>query len=146
MNRAEAAAYIGERFGAYLNAVGRTAADSSGNLKPAIDDALRALGFADADLPTGETSGAEADEDLRVQLPYRTLGQVCRDLGATYFDVTVGDSFRLSQVRTACWKDLEAAEAAVLARFGTTGVVDGDGASSGLITVDTNTLGWTEAC
>ena len=29
MNRAEAAAYIGERFGAYLNAVGRTAADSS---------------------------------------------------------------------------------------------------------------------
>lgn len=140
MNRADAVAIIGTRFAKYLTAASRTAADTTGNLKEIIDDAFRALGFAPADLPTAETSGTVADEDLWVQLPYRALEQVCRDIGATFFDVTVGDSFKLSQISGACRKDLEDAKAAVLERFGTVGVVDGDGASDGLSTIDLNYL------
>ena len=105
-----------------------------------IDDAFRALGVLPGDLATAETTDVEGDVDLMVQLPYRALEQVCRDIGATYFDVTVGDSFKLSQISGACRKDLEDAKAAVLERFGTVGVVDGDGASDGISTIDLNYL------
>lgn len=128
MNRAEAAAYVGERLGAYLVAASRTAADSAGNLKPVIDDALRALGYAAAAVPTAAPSGEDAEEDFRVQLVYRTLLQVVRDLGPTHFAVGAsGDSFALNQVRIAAEKDVALAEKAVLERFGTLGVVGGDG-------------------
>lgn len=140
MTRAEAVAFIGARFATYLTAAQRAATDTTGNLKEVLDDAFRVLGFAAADWPTAETTDAEGDEDLMVQLPYRTLEQVCRDLGATYFDVTVGDSFKLSQVRTACQKDMETAERAVMDRFGTLGVVDGDAVGDGLSTIDLNYL------
>lgn len=140
MNRSDAAAFVGTRFAAYLTAASRTAADTTGNLKEVLDDAFRALGVLPDDLATAETTDAEGTEDLMVQLPYRTLEQICRDIGATYFDVTVGDSFKLSQVRGACQKDLEQARSAVLERFGTTGVVDGDGAGDGISTIDLNYL------
>lgn len=138
MTRDEAVTFIGTRFAAYLANANRTAADTTGNLKEIIDDAFRVLGFAAADWPTAETSGEEADEDLRVQLPYRTLEQVCRDIGATFFDVTVGDSFKLSQVRAACDKDLERAAKAVVERFGTVGIVDSD--DGGITVIDLNYL------
>ena len=108
--------------------------------KPFAIDELLARVRAFLRRGTAETSGTVADEDLWVQLPYRALEQVCRDIGATYFDVTVGDSFKLSQISGACRKDLEDAKAAVLERFGTVGVVDGDGASDGISTIDLNYL------
>ncbi|MGE0541217.1 MAG: hypothetical protein AB7R89_13670 [Dehalococcoidia bacterium] len=140
MNRTDAVSYIGARFAKYLTAASRTAADTTGNLAEIIDDAFRALGVLPGDLATAETTDVEGDVDLIVQLPYRTLEQVCRDIGVTYFDVTVGDSFKLSQISGACRKDLEEAKAAVLERFGTVGVVDGEGAGEGISTIDLNYL------
>jgi len=140
VNRAEAADWVGERYGQYLLAVSREAEDSAGNLKSPIDDALRALGYVAADIPTATTSGEEADEDLRVQLAYRALQQIVRDLGATSFDIsTGGDSFKLSQLRAAAEKDLAEAKAEVMARFGTLGVVPAEG-SSPFVSIDLNYL------
>ncbi len=128
MTRAEAAAYIGERWGEYLLAVDRTASDGSGKtLKPALDDSLRALGYAAVDIPTAAPTDPEDEEDLRVQVAYRAMAQISRDL-ATSFDVsTGGDSYRLSQMRAAAEKDLALAALAVLERFRTLAVVSTDG-------------------
>jgi hypothetical protein len=128
VNRAGLAANLGARLGAYLTATTRTASDAgAGTLTPAIDDALRALGIAYADLATATADDDETTDDWIVQGTYRALLQIKRDLGATFFDVTVGDSFNLSQVRAAAEKDLADAETAVLDRFRTLGVVSGDG-------------------
>lgn len=139
MNRAGLATNLGARLGAYLTATTRTASDAgTGTLAPAIDDALRALGIAYADLATATADTDEVIDDWVVQGTYRALLQIKRDLGATFFDITVGDSFKLSQVRVAAEKDLADAEAAVLERFGTTGVVSGDGGP--LWSIDLNYL------
>lgn len=139
MDRDAAATYLATRLAAYLSATGRTATDGSGNLGEIIDDALRALGVASDDLSTAEAADDAERTDWEVQLTYRALLQITRDLGATHFDVTVGDSFKLSQVRAAAEKDLALAEAAVLARFGTLGVVAGDDASP-FVAIDLNYL------
>lgn len=124
MTRAEAAAYVAARYGAYLKAASRPGSDTATGLAGALDDALRTLGYAAADIPTAAPTDPEAEEDLRVQAVYRAMQQIVRDLGATQFDVaTGGDSFKLSQLRAAAEKDLAAAEAAVLLRFGTVGPV-----------------------
>lgn len=140
MNREDAAEFVGDRFGQYLLAVTRDATDTVGNLKSVIDDAFRALGYVAADIPTATTSGEEADEDLRVQLAYRALRQIVRDLGATQFDVSVdGDSYKLSQLHAAAKADLAEAKAEVLDRFGTLGVVPAEG-SSPFVSIDLNYL------
>lgn len=123
MNRADAVSFLGPRYAKYLATVGRTAADSTGNLKEPIDDAFIALGTALADVPTAQTLDAEGDEDLRVQLSYRLMAQLKRDL-ATNMDVSSqGDSIRLSQIRAAAENDLKDAAAAVMDRFGTLGTI-----------------------
>jgi len=139
MNRLDAATFVGLRVSAYLGAAGRAATDTTGSLKEVIDDAFRALGYLEASLTTATTTTATADEDLRVQVMYRALLQVVRDIGATYFDVSVGDSFKLSQVRTAAEKDLALAMAAMIERFGTLGIVPIAGASL-VWSIDTNYL------
>lgn len=135
MTRADVAAYIGERYGAYLEAVGRTAADSAGNLKPAIDDALRALGVAPSALATAEPS----DEDgFMAQAEYHALRAIVRDLGATQFDVGLdGNNYRLEQIWKHAREDLKDAQTRVLALFGTTAPVP-DG---GVVALDLDFLG-----
>jgi hypothetical protein len=126
MNRAAAVSYLGPRFNKYLTEVGRTAVDSTGNLKEPIDDALLALGYASAELPTADTSAIWDDDAMRLQLEYRLLLQLTRDL-AINMDVrddTGGAS--LSQIRKAAEADLETAKQAVLARFSTLGTVSGE--------------------
>lgn len=141
MNRDDAAEFVGERYAQYLAVVERDAEDSSGNLKAPIDDALRALGFVAAELATAETDGEEADEDFRVQVAYRAMAQISRDLGATTFDIsTKGTSLKLSQLRAAAVGDLAEAKAAVLERFGTLGIVPSGEEESLFITIDTNYL------
>lgn len=141
MNRAEAVAFLDERYSDYLSAASRDASDDAGKtLKPVIDDAFRYLGVASADLATATTDGEEEDEDLRVQLAYRALAQIVRDLGATSFDIsTGGDSFKLSQLRAAAEKDLAEAKAAVMDRFLTLGVVPAE-SSSPFVSIDLNYL------
>ena len=123
MDRADAADYLGERFANYLAFVERSATDTTGNLKPVIDDALRILGYGD-DLAVASSADDEVAEDWRVQLDYRLLRQVLRDLGTLAINIsTGGESFGLQQVRASAERDLAIAEAAVLARFGTLGTV-----------------------
>lgn len=129
MTRTEAAAFLAARFPDYLSAGNRAATDDADplvkSLRPVIDAALRALGYARADVATAEPDWTGADDDYELQLEYRALLQLARDLGGSLFDVsTGGDSFRLSQLRSAVEKDLATAERALLARFGTTGPVD----------------------
>jgi len=139
VNRADGATYVGQRLGAYLSAVNRTAADSAGNLQPVIDDALRALGYGAADIATAAPAGDEDEEDFRVQLAYRAMVQIVRDLGTIINVSTGGDSFSLAGIRANAEKDLLSAAADVLLRFGTLGVVGGDG-DDVFATIDLNML------
>lgn len=124
MTRADAAAFLAARYGGYLTAANRAATDTPGALGEVIDDALRALGVAEADLATATSADATEDADWRVQLAYRAMAQLSRDLGAANFDASIGgDSYKLSQVRAAAEKDLALAASAVLERFGTLGVI-----------------------
>ena len=141
MNRADAAAYIGERYGAYLAAVNRTATDSAGNLKPAIDDALRALGYAAAAIPTAAPTDPDAEEDFRVQVAYRAMAQIVRDLGTMFNLSSDTGSLSLYQMRQSAEKDLSATKAEVMERFGTTGVVPGDDDDGPFVTLDLQYLG-----
>jgi hypothetical protein len=134
MTRDEAAAFLGARLGAYLDAASRTAADSDGNLGPVIDDALRALGYAEADLATAEPDDREGYE---LQLRYRALLQITLDLSVFINVGTAGESFSLQAIRQAAEKDLDRAEKAVMDYYGTLGVVAADG-DAVFATLDTN--------
>lgn len=117
MNRAAVATWIGNRYGAYLAAVGRTTADTAANLQPILDDALLALGYADADVATANPIEQGAITDFKVMAAYYTMAQIVRDLGALAINVTTEDGrYELNQQRAAAEKDLAAAELAVLAR------------------------------
>lgn len=141
MDRDDAAAYLSERLGEYLIATSRIATDGgTGTLTPAIDDALRALGYAFADLAAAETADDTERDDWEVQLLYRALLQLKRDIGAQYFRVSVGgESFDLGKIRDSIEKDLTEARDAVIERFGTVGMIPADG-SSGIVTLDLNFL------
>lgn len=134
MTRDEAATFLGQRLGAYLSTVVRTVEDSAGNLQPIIDDALRALGYAEPDLATAEPDDRAGYE---VQLRYRALLQITLDL-AVFFNLgTGGDQYSLVAIRQAAEKDLKRAEDAVLAYYGTLGVVAADD-DAVFATLDTN--------
>jgi hypothetical protein len=139
VNRDDGATFLGERFGAYLDVVLRTATDTAGNLMPVIDDALRALGTVAADLATAAPAGEDAEEDFRVQLAYRAMLQVVRDMGNLFNLSTAGDTFQLRQMRENAEKDLAIAKEAVLERFGTLGVVASD-SDVFVATIDLNFL------
>lgn len=142
MIRDDAVDFLDDQYGKYLKAVKRLPLDTTGNLKGIIDAAFRALGVASADLLTASTDGEEEDEDLRVQVAYRAMEQIVRDLGATAIDVTLasGDSYRINQLRAAAEKDLLTAKAAVIDRFGTLGPVLGEDAPFGITTINLNYL------
>lgn len=118
MNHYEVAAHIGDRYGAYLAAVGREPTYSTNNLKPPIDDAYLALGYAEADIATLDLTDVDAVNDLKAMAAYTAMAQIVRDLGAKAFDIgtSSGSSFKLNQRRAAAEKDLALAEAAVVAR------------------------------
>lgn len=117
MTRADLAAWIGERYGAYLDAASRSATDSAGNLKAPIDDALMTLGYAEAALPTVVITETSPIADARAATAYQVMSQIVRDL-AVLFDLGTsgGGNYRLSQMRAAAEKDLLSAQAAAEAR------------------------------
>lgn len=117
MNRAAVATWVGNRYGAYLAAVGRTTADTAANMQPILDDTLWALGYAEAAIATADPTDAEAIDDFKVMAAFQTMAQIVRDLGAKAIDIsTEGDSFRLNQRWVAAKKELEITAAAVEAR------------------------------
>lgn len=113
-NRAEIADWIGQRYGRYLDAVGRPAADDPAGLGPALDDAERALGVASYPLVDPEDQ-----EDMLLHASYRAMEQVVRDMGPEFFNVSVsGNSFSLQQVRAAAEKDLASLKEEMVLAFG----------------------------
>lgn len=118
MNASTLAAYLGDRYGAYLATVGRASAYSVGALKAPIDDAYLALGYVEADIATINVIEVEALNDLKAMASYQTMAQIVRDLGAKAFDIgtSTGSSYKLNQQRAAAEKDLKTAEEVVLAR------------------------------
>lgn len=137
MTRAELVTYLGDRFGRYLEAVGRTATDDSANLKPAIDDALLAMGYSRGELATAEPPPAD-EEGYIAQARYHLLKQIVRDLGGDNFNVTLdGNSFMLEQIWKHAREDLADARASVLALFGT---VTSGHRGNGVATLDLNFL------
>lgn len=127
MNRADAVAYLAPRFAKYLTGAGRANTDTTGGLKEPIDDAFLALGYTTAQLPTAITDGVTwTDRDLRVQLEYRLLAQLKRDLSQNMNVSDPSGSASLNQIRAAVEVDYKDAEAAVLGRFGTTDELSDD--------------------
>lgn len=117
MTRAELAAWIGARYGAYLSAASRPATDAPGGLKEPMDDALLALGYLEANLATAAPTESVAVADLRAAGAYFTMVQVVRDLGVLFdLGTSSGGNYRLSQMRAAAEKDLAQAEAVMLSR------------------------------
>lgn len=89
MDRAAAVEYLEESYGDIRAYVGRTADDTAGGYKPAIDAAFRALGVPRASLATA-TTAADQDGALEALLTYHVLDLFRRKL-ATRPDVTAGD-------------------------------------------------------
>ncbi len=133
MTRAEVAAQVAIRLSAQLADAGLAATDVTNGLKEPIDDALRSLGYAEADLATAAPSDAPG---FILMAKYHTLRLVLEKV-ADRFDVTTGgDSYRLNQVIANLEKLLARAEADVIRWFGALVVAD-DG---GVIVVDLNYL------
>jgi hypothetical protein len=132
MTRDEAAIEIGLRLALLLEEADITASDDPGALKEPIDDALRLMGYAEAEIATADPDDVPG---FLTTLRYFTLRAI-RDALAVNFDITSdGDSFRLSQVRDAVEKMLTAAAADVVAIYGRLTITSADAA---IISVDLN--------
>lgn len=140
MNRLEVAAAVGARLVTQLADAGMSAADTTGNLKEPIDDALRAMGVAEPELVAAESDDARG---FLAMTRYQTLRVVLERIGDRFNVSTSGDSFSLNQAFSNVEKLLKQAEQDVIGIFGSL-YPAGDGA--GIITIDTNTLGCPGAC
>lgn len=115
MTRAEAVAALAERLGTTLADAG-VSPDEAG-LAPALDDALRAFGFAEADLATAEPAD---DHGFLTMATYHAL-RLCLDRIADRFDVGIaGSSYKLQQVVSTLERRIAAAKADVIELFGST--------------------------
>lgn len=140
MTRLEVAAAVGARLVTQLGDAGMSAADSSGNLKEPIDDALRAMGYAEADLATAEPEDARG---FIAMVRYHALRVVWERIGDRFNVSTSGDSFALNQAFGNVEKLLDRASQDVIEIFGS---LNPSGGSAGIITIDVNTLGFPGAC
>ncbi len=108
MTRVEAVAEVNARIGLWLIEAAITAADTSGNLKEPLDDALAAMGVARVNRPTAQP----VDGDRFVlEAEYHTLRKVVRVLGRRFDLASEGDNLRLAQVRKHAEIDLADAAA-----------------------------------
>lgn len=99
ISRATATSELAARTGRVLVTVGLTAADTTGNLKEALDDTFRAMGTAYADLATATVDTDDLDQFLAIGAVYvlrRALDEAVgfADVAAT----TLGTSKRKSQI------------------------------------------------
>lgn len=122
MTRAELAAYLGQWLGGYIESIDRSPSDTLANLAPVIDATLRAMGH------TGDLSEVVEtdDEGLRVMGTYQTLRLVVNELGLQFNVGLSGNSFALSQLYDHAKEALAAAEAAVIAMFGSLSLDGGE--------------------
>lgn len=140
MNRLEVAAAVGARLVTQLGDAGMSSSDSSGNLKEPIDDALRALGYAEGDLSTAEPEDARG---FIAMTRYHALRAVWERIGDRFDYSDPDGSAKLNQTIGNVEKLLARAEADVIVIFGS---LYPSGEGGGIITINVNTLGWPEAC
>lgn len=95
MTRVEVAAEINARIGFWLVETEITAADTTGNLKEPLDDALAAMGVAQEDRATAEP--ADGDRFI-LEAEYHTLRKVVRVLALRFNVGLGGNSFQLRQL------------------------------------------------
>ena len=117
MNRAEAAAHVGEWYGSYLSEIGRAAADTDGNLRAVINAAARAMGATDETLLTFSSPDREGFE---AQVEYHALRMIVHDLGTNAHVSVRAGTFHLEMIRKHAAEDLARAQARVLEIFGST--------------------------
>ncbi len=95
MTRADIVGYLAARLGSLVAEAGMAASDTTGNLKEPLDDALRGMGYAEADLTTVVPTDTRS---VLISARYQTLLRI-QEAIADRFDVSVGgDSFKLQQV------------------------------------------------
>ena len=95
MDRASVAALMGLRLSGLLGQAGMTSADEPGNMKEPIDDALRGLGYAEADLATADHEDVPG---FIAATRYFTLKAILERVSASFDLTDEGSSIRLSQV------------------------------------------------
>lgn len=124
MTRNDVATYLGAVLDDLLADTGIAATDTSGNLKEPLDDALRSMGTATADLAT-----AEPDDDRRFLLTaeYHTLRRMLAKLAVRFRLSTGGTALSLEQVHDHVKDRFDEVKAELIAAYGS---VDG-GAASG---------------
>ena len=95
MTRADIVGYIAARLGSLVSEAGLAPSDTTGNLKEPLDDALRVMGYAEADIATANPTDTRY---VLICARYQTLLRI-QEAIADRFDVSVGgDSFKLQQV------------------------------------------------
>lgn len=139
MNRSEVASAVGSRLVTQLGDAAMSAADTSGNLREPIDDALRAMGYTEADLATAEPEDARG---LIAMVRYHVLRIVLERIGDRFDYSDPDGSARLNQTIGNVEKLLARAEADVIAIFGSLYPTD---TTARIITINNNRLGWPEA-
>jgi len=115
VTRSDIVAYLIARYGRLLAEAEVVMTDSVGGLKEPIDDALRAMGYAEADLATAAPTDTWGS---LIYVRYQTLLRI-QEAIADRFDVTVdGDSFRLQQMIDNVEKLITKARDEMIATFG----------------------------
>lgn len=136
MNRADAAAIVASRYPTQLADAGMTGADTPGNLKEPLDDALLALGHGYDDLAGGD----DRDPMGFVTLArYYTLRAVLARVSDRFDLSSAGDSLRLSQTVEQVRALLAIEAQGVMAMFGNTAPAPASSANP-FVTVDLNYL------
>jgi len=103
MSRTDALTYLSGTLAQWISDAGLTAADSSGNLKEPIDDALLMTGTAYADLATATVADVDA-MGFRKVLKYTGLLRIQDAIGARV-DLTL-DGPQMSKSRSQAVKSL----------------------------------------
>lgn len=132
MDRDTAAAEMQRRLSLLFEETELGTTDIAGEMKEPLDDALRLMGYVEAELVDAAPTDVPS---YLTTLRYFTL-KAMLDRLSIRFDISAdGDSFRLGQVRDAVEKLLAAAAKDVLAIYGRLTISD---ASAAIITLDLN--------
>ena len=116
-SRAWTAAEVGMRLSRTLTNAGMTSADSSGNMKEPIDDALRMMGYAEDNL-VDPLDPEPSSIDFLTLVEYTALRRIIRNIGDRFDLSTSGRNLRLQQQVATAERMLKAVEADVIRIFG----------------------------
>lgn len=102
MNRAAAVTYLATKYARLASDVGRTATDDADGYSAPIDEALRMIGTAEADIASADITSDVSD--YLIALKVATLEQFWGDYAANV-DISVGDP-AVEKKRSQAWKQV----------------------------------------